>query len=146
MEDTFAYYVTALKKDFHTYCGQRLQEIGVSPGLLFFLIYIGKHPDCSPSVLAAALHADTGHTTRSIDKLIRDGFVSRTRNQQDRRAFILALTEKGHRAFQEILALFHAWDKQLLAQTSPADRETLFRIVGALVEARGLGTLNPQGK
>ena len=37
MTQSLAYYVTWLRRDFTEYCGRRLQEVGLSQGLLFFI-------------------------------------------------------------------------------------------------------------
>ena len=48
MFDTFAYLITSLRKDFTEFCNEKLQEMGLTQGLLFFILYAGKHPQCSP--------------------------------------------------------------------------------------------------
>lgn len=52
--------ILTLNKRFSTYTTQRLQELGLSFGLMYFVIYVGKHPDCSPSELTKDLHLDWG--------------------------------------------------------------------------------------
>ena len=69
MERSFAHAVARLHRDFVDFCGASLQRLGLTRGLLYFLLYVGRHPGCSPSQLAAALQADTGHTARSLEKL-----------------------------------------------------------------------------
>lgn len=59
MFDTFAYLITSLRKDFTEFCNEKLQEMGLTQGLLFFILYAGKHPQCSPKELTEALHMDT---------------------------------------------------------------------------------------
>ena len=65
MFDTFAYLITSLRKDFTEFCNEKLQEMGLTQGLLFFILYAGKHPQCSPKELTEALHMDTGYCARS---------------------------------------------------------------------------------
>jgi DNA-binding MarR family transcriptional regulator len=45
--------------------------------------------------LARESMCDTGLMTRALDRLEENGFVQRTRSQQDRRVIQVALTEKG---------------------------------------------------
>lgn len=136
MRQTFSYYITVLKKDFDRFCEERLAQIGLTRGLLFFLIYIGKHPGCSPSELCAVLHADSGHTTRSVDKLVQSGFVSRSRSETDGRAFSLSLTTGGAEAFASVRRLFAEWDEILLRDTPDGEREDMMRFLAALVQAK----------
>ena len=69
MFQTFAYYLSVLYKDFYAYAGARLHPLGVNNGLVFFVIYVGKHPGCTPSELTKTLHVDWGYSQRCITKL-----------------------------------------------------------------------------
>lgn len=133
MNKTLAYYVSALRKDFVLYCNEQLQEIGLSQGLLYFLIYIGNHKGCSPSSIAAGLNADTGHTTRSLDRLSELHFVVRRKNQQDRRAYELHLTKEGEEAFQKARTLFKEWDKKMLEDLGEEKASLLYDLLDEII-------------
>lgn len=112
MEQTLAFYINILRGDFTQFCGQRLKELGLSQGLLYFLLYVGRHPGCSAGELASVIGADSGHTTRSVEKLVQQGFMTRTRSQQDKRAVVLELTEQGREAFVQAGQWFRQWEVQ----------------------------------
>lgn len=95
LNQTLAYAVSQLRADFVAFSSRKLEALGITQGLLYFVLYIGRHPGCTPSDLSAALHADSGHTTRSIHKLEETGFVIRKAHPTDRRASVLELTDKG---------------------------------------------------
>lgn len=132
MYQPLSLYITSLKKDFDNFCNKRLQEMELSQGLMFFVIYIGNHPDCSPKDLSAAIKADTGHTTRSVDKLVTAGFVTRKTKETDKRVFQLNLTEKGLNAFIEIKNLFTDWDEIALADISKEEKQLLIKVLSKL--------------
>ena len=135
MTRSLAYYVTWLREDFSEYCGRRLQEIGLSQGLLFFILYVGKHPGCSPKALAEALRMDFGHVARSLSKLEQAGFIRQEQNPRDRRAHLLCLTDHGQTAFALSYDLFDEWDREVLGQIEEADREQLLALLGQLTPA-----------
>ena len=83
--------ILALHKEFAAYTTQRLQELGLSFGLIYFVIYVGKHPDCTPSELTKDLHLDWGHSQRSLNKLAEDGFLTKEKNG---RSYHLKLTQR----------------------------------------------------
>ena len=95
LNQTLAYAVSQLRADFVAFSSRKLEALGITQGLLYFVLYIGRHPGCTPSDLSAALHADSGHTTRSIHKLEETGVVVRKPHPTDRRASVLELTAKG---------------------------------------------------
>lgn len=129
METSLAYQISALKKDFTMFCNEKLQEVGLSIGLMFFVIYIGKHKHCSPGELSCAIRMDTGHTTRSIDKLVKGGFVQKEKSKVDKRIQQLVLTKKGEEAFLFIYDLFEQWDRSRLKEFSKEEKEMLYALL-----------------
>lgn len=134
MLSSLAYVVTLMRKDFIEYCNEQLSKIGLSQGLLFFILYIGKHPACSPKELSEALHMDIGHTVRSLNKLIQTDFILQETNPKDRRAHILNLTEHGQDAFRISHELFLNWDNEVLCNLSEDERSQFFLILDKLID------------
>ena len=60
MKVKLAYYISELRRDFVKECSRKLQEDDLTPGLLYPVLYIGRHPGCSPKELTEALHMDWG--------------------------------------------------------------------------------------
>ena len=58
MEKTLSYCTTILYKDFLNYTSKQLESLHLSYGLLPFILFIGKHPDCTPAELTNTLHYD----------------------------------------------------------------------------------------
>ena len=110
LNQTLAYAVSQLRADFVAFSSRKLEALGITQGLLYFVLYIGRHPGCTPSDLSAALHADSGHTTRSIHKLEETGFVIRKAHPTDRRASVLELTDKGRQTMEASRGMFTEWD------------------------------------
>lgn len=137
MLQSLAYYSTILKKDFHDYCNKKLLEMDLSQGLLFYILYIGRHPKCSPKQLSQALHMDTGHTTRSLAKLEQSGFIKQETNPNDKRAHILNLTVKGEQSFKSSHELFYKWDKEVMSELSLDEQYQLLTLLEKLSYKKG---------
>lgn len=137
MIPSLAYHIAWLNRDFVAYCSARLRQMGLTVGLLYFVLYVGKHPGCSPGQLAQALHMDGGHAARCLTKLEQGGFLSQQPHPQDRRAHILQLTPAGQRAFEASHQLFYDWDAQALAGLEPAQRLQLLELLQSLAARQG---------
>lgn len=59
-QKTLSYYIAMPYRSFADFTGDKLQEVGLNFGLLFFIVYIGKKPNCTPSELTKALSLDWG--------------------------------------------------------------------------------------
>lgn len=133
LNQTLAYAVSQLRADFVAFSSRKLEALGITQGLLYFVLYIGRHPGCTPSDLSAALHADSGHTTRSIHKLEETGFVIRKPHPTDRRASVLELTAKGRETMEASRGMFAQWDSYLLEQIPEEERRQLLELLGHLL-------------
>ena len=61
MHQTLALCAAMLHRDFTAYTSGKLEKLGLHFGLLYFLLYVGKHPGATPAELTRALHLDWGH-------------------------------------------------------------------------------------
>ena len=66
IQSTISFYVMEFYKQFAAYTTQQLQEFGLSFGMMYFVIYVGKHPGCTPAEMTKNLHLDWGHCQRSV--------------------------------------------------------------------------------
>ena len=115
--------ILTLHREFAAYTTQRLQELGLSFGLIYFVIYVGKHPDCTPSELTKALHLDWGHSQRSLNKLAEDGFLTKEKNG---RSYHLKLTQRGE----------NGWDAQSLGGLTAQERQQLLTLLQKAVQKK----------
>ena len=129
MFNTLAYHSSVLYRDFTSYTSEKLENMGLHFGLLFFLIYVGKHPGATPSDLTAALRLDWGHSQRCITKLVENGFLTK---EKAGRCYRLDLTDKGREAFEISHQVFFDWDEKRLAVLTGEERETLFALLRKL--------------
>lgn len=136
MVNSLAYFIMLLRRQFADYCNERLHELGLSQGLLFFILYVGKHPGCQPKELAGNLHMDTGHVTRSLVKLEQAGFLTQESNSRDRRSRLLCLTDKGEEAFRISHELFSNWDELVMKDLGQWDRTLLLGILGGIANKK----------
>ena len=107
---------------------------GLTPtqlGVLEALLHQGAmtHRDLGRKVLTSA-----GNMTDVVDKLERRGLVRRVRDQADRRAVRVELTDAGQALIQEVFPRHAADIARVMAGLAPAD----LRQLGALLRALGV--------
>lgn len=128
---TLSYYSTIFYRSFAAFTSEQLQAVGLNFGLLFFVIYVGKHPGCSPSELTKALHLDWGYSQRSLNKLAEDGFLSREKHG---RSYALTLTDRGQQAFVVSHQVFFTWDDTRLANLNDTEKDQLLALLQKAAE------------
>lgn len=133
-----AFLVSALRRDFCDYCNAELKRIGLSQGMLYFVLYVGKHPGCTQKSIVEALHMDVGHTTRSVGKLVAAGLMEQRKNPEDGRSNVLTLTEAGEHAFQVGHELVASWNGTALQGLAADEVKTLERLLERVVASCGI--------
>lgn len=126
MTDTLAYHATVLSRSFSAFTGHVLDQLGLSQGLLYPILYVGRHPDCTQAELTEALGLDWGYCQRSVLRLTEDGFLIREKRG---RAYRLSLSDKGAQAFEASHQVFFDWDAQALANLNETERGQLFQLL-----------------
>lgn len=129
MEESLAFYITALRKNLTVYSDERLKQHGLTDGLFYYLIFIGKHPGCSFSEMAQYLHADNGHVTRCVVKLEQLQYVERCRDEKDHRHYHLTLTPSGEQIFAELHTLLYDWEQIICRDLSEEQKSGLFGLL-----------------
>ena len=119
--ETLGGLISLLRSDLSAYLSERLAAYGLTPGLYLFLRTVGERQGATPSEIAAATRADSGHTARSLQK------------PADRRSTALRLTPAGEEALAGCRGLFAEWDQQMLSGLTEAERRALFPLLAKLV-------------
>ncbi len=84
-----------INKTFHHLLHRVATKHGISPVQLFVLGKLSEHPNIRLSDLADLMYIGNPTMSGVIDRMVRDGYVSRERAETDRRAMTLNLTDKG---------------------------------------------------
>ncbi|MDF1601047.1 MarR family transcriptional regulator [Mesorhizobium sp. YIM 152430] len=77
------------------------------------------------SDLSRFLLVSNGNVTGIVERLVKDGLVSRAAREGDRRTSIVKLTAAGERRFTEMAAAHEAWIEEFLGDVSLGDAERL---------------------
>ena len=69
--------------------------------------------------LPKRLMVSAGNLTTIVDRLVEDGYITRTPSNLDRRVQIICMTVEGRKAFRRMAKRHGAWLAELLAQFPP---------------------------
>ena len=77
------------------------------------------------SELSRELMVSNGNVTGVIDRLEKNGFVTRTRAEHDRRIQYIELTPKGRSEFNDMARSHESWLDKMVSDLSPDDMASL---------------------
>src|SRR5690242_16652988 len=109
---------------------RREKIAGVSPHQVGLLVAIKYAPGVTVGELATGERVSTAAMSKRVSRLERDGLVTRTKSETDRRRVGLTLTEDGQRTPRRVRSRRTAWLASRLSSLSPDELDA----VGAAAE------------
>lgn len=86
---------------------------------------IGMDEQKNMTTVAKTLHVTTGTLTISINSLVKKGYVSRVRSEEDRRVVLVSLTDRGKGAFLHHHRFHERMIESVVEQFSEEEKEIL---------------------
>ena len=94
--------VGVLNKNFHIIAGCKMEELGLAEMEGAVLNSIHNNPSETQDFHAAYLGYDKGTVARNAAKLEEKGLISRERDKQNKRKYLLDVTERGKKTAQTV--------------------------------------------
>jgi DNA-binding MarR family transcriptional regulator len=108
------------------------REVGVSPEQVSLLVAIKYTPGIGVRELAARERVSPPALSNHVDRLERDGLVTRTPSEADRRRVGVTLTEEGQRVLRRVRSRRTAWLATRLGDLTPAELAAVEAAIGPL--------------
>lgn len=125
-------YISQIYRRGGAHLSKELSKHGIGIGQLMFLTQLYKQDGISQEELTEILRIDKGTTARAIKKLEEENFVVRVKDEKDRRAYKVYLTDKAKEIKLDILNVLKTWDKTLVSNLTDEETETFTRILKKL--------------
>ena len=110
-------------------------DANITARQLQILAAIEANKGASQSQIVAITGVDRSTLAEVVSRLSGRKLIQRRRSKSDARAYILKLTEAGRGVLSDGLPHIASTERDLLAVLSTEDRETLLRLLKALVRA-----------
>jgi len=111
------------------YFHKKFRPYHIGAGQIPLLMMLYHHEGINQECLAHHLLIDKATCARAIQKLTKQGYVCRHIDDQDKRAYSIHLTEKGH-AFQSTArAVLQEWTTTLLTDFTENEKQLVFTLL-----------------
>lgn len=115
-----------------------LEGFELTPALAGILRILRTTPHLSQQELAERIGMLPSRLVAVVDDLVQRGWVTRTRDESDRRINRLALTDDGEQAFGRLAAVARGHEARMTQGLTRAQAQTLRELLGMLAAQRGL--------
>lgn len=101
-KENFLLNVSVLWRNMQKYFDHVLQPYDIGSGQIVFLTFINEHEGCTMQDVTNVCEVDKGTTTKSINRLIEQGYVQARQDEHDRRSKRLFTTKEATRVMNAI--------------------------------------------
>ena len=122
-------YISLIHRKGKCFITKEVSKFGIGSGQIMFLIQLYRKDGISQEELSENLHIDKGTTCRAIKKLEEEGFLIRSRYENDKRAYKLYLTEKSKEMEKNIKNILYEWERHISKGLSKEESEILFSML-----------------
>ena len=122
----------------------RLPEGRIDPAMMFVLHHVQGRGSLRVSELAGTTGLDTSTASRHVRQLEQGGYLARTGDPDDRRAFQVRLTRRGRAALDQAMRARAAVLDRAVADWPSHDRAALATLMTRLAESLDRLADNPE--
>lgn len=133
IEDSLGFLVNRLARSMAQQLGQELQPAGVGIGQWAVLLFLWARDGMSQAELSRVVAIEPPTMVRTLDRMVRDGLVTRTPDQGDGRVSRIHLTDRGRSLRDELIPKAVAVNAAMLARLTASEGRTLQRLIGKLL-------------
>jgi len=110
-------------------------ELSLTLAQLKSLFFISSEGNTNVRKLAAALSVTSANVTGIVDRLVKQGLVTRRENPEDRRMLLLQVTDKGRALITDLRERQTSRLSEILDYMSPDEVSTLAQGLSSLLKA-----------
>jgi len=127
--------LSALERRHRRFMNLALLEDGVPVDIPYrYITAIKKHPNTSQDFMADLFGVDKSLVARKIRKMELSGFITRQPDPDNRRQYMLNLTEKGEEIYLLIIKRSEQWEALITDGIEEADRITTSAVISRIIE------------
>jgi DNA-binding MarR family transcriptional regulator len=133
--DALGGFISYIFRSTQTYLAKRLEPYNIGSGQFPFLMALYNNDGVNQEALARERRFDKATITRAIGRLEEEGYVRRVRDEADRRAYRLYLTEQGRAVEPAMRAIATDWCDVVLAGFDDEDRRQVMELIRRMMES-----------
>lgn len=122
-------FISVLHRYSQRYITKELEKLNIGSGQYIFLLCLYKKDGVSQECLSEALGIDKGTTARAISHLVKEGYLTREVDPEDRRLYRVFLTEQAISVKPQLRAVLLEWRDILLKGFSETEKDTALEIL-----------------
>lgn len=134
IDESLGYLVNRVARSMAHQLAERMRPAGIGIGQWAVLLFLFERDGLSQAELSRDVAIEPPTMVRTIDRLVRDGLVTRVPDPADGRLSRIALTDRGRSLRDELVPMAVAVNEATLARLTAQEGKALRRILTKLAE------------
>ena len=118
-------YISQLYRKGSVFINKEVSEYGIGSGQFMFLLELYINDGKNQEEIAETLKIDKGTTARALKKLEEQGFVTRIKDENDKRSNKIYLNDKAKDVRDGVLDVLNDWNKEITKSLTEEEEEML---------------------
>jgi len=135
IEESVGYLVNRLARQMAADLAHQLRPLGIGVGQWAVLLFLWYEDGQTQAELARRVAIEPPTMVRTIDRMVRDGLVTREPDPDDRRATRIALSARGAALRDELVPLAMAVNEATLSCLNGPEQTAFTKLLHRLVNA-----------
>lgn len=125
-------YIGEIHRASSMYFSKKFNKFGIGTGQYLFLLNLYKRDGVTQEELTEELKLDKATTARAIKKLEDEGYVTRVKKENDKRAYKLELTERAKEIREEVYLILDEWESEVTNCLADEEAQELMYLLNKL--------------
>lgn len=122
-------YISQIHRKSNVFITKRLSKHGIGSGQYMFLLRLYNKDGINQEALAESLFIDKGTTARAIKRLEEEGIVYRVKDEMDKRAYAIYLTDKAKNIRCEVFEILKEWENIVTLNLNMEEKSEIIKIL-----------------
>ena len=119
-------FLSVIYRRAQMFLDRELKSLNIRAGQVPIMVILDRENGISQDRIKNILHVDKGTVAKTIKPLITEGYVEREINPEDRRAYCIALTDKGRSVMPVITEHLEQWMGIMMEGFSTEENDQVF--------------------
>ena len=131
-------YISQIYWKGNSFISKEISKFGIGSGQIMFLIELYKNDGISQEELSEILNIDKATTCRAIKKLEKEELLIKVKDENDKRAYKLYLTEKSKSIEDNIKNALNEWEKHISKELSQEEVNILINMLKKICKSKNI--------
>jgi MarR family transcriptional regulator for hemolysin len=114
-----------INKFHHRFLEKRFKDLNIGRAEAPYIKMINHSSPIKMNTLISNVVFHKSHTTRAINQMVKDGLITKEKDPEDMRSYIITITKKGKTVADHVQQILEEWEELINSALSQEEREQL---------------------